>query len=408
MIRSERPRSSAMAATACSRRTKNSLWSSSPLLGVKAIRKCARRSDHGPGTPSCSVQFSAETPGSGCLATVARVPPKNVPPANAAPGRRAARVGARHAALQPGLRDGVPAPVRKQADAVGAGGGGVEILQHRLPRKRFKDVLPDHERGFDVQGHLGDDAQCAEAHDGAVEVGRAAPAEVVDGSVRCHDFQRGDGGCQVSVGIPGSVGGGCDGAGHGDVRKGGEVGQRKAVGLQLLREGAVAGPAGYRDGARGGVDADARVQVFQRDQGAGGVGDGVEGVPGAECADLRGAGHHVLDFLESARAVDGSRRVAVIAGPVQFRRGAAGRCGADRVAVQSGQFAGLSAHRIPFAPDQRPRRYVIANNSGERVRPVSMAIHRSDVGWDPVSEFGATPGGLRSAVALGSFAAAAG
>ncbi|MCY1223500.1 hypothetical protein D9M72_356270 [compost metagenome] len=107
-------------------------------------------------------------------------------------GRRAGCGRAGDAALEPGLRHGVPAPVRKQADAVSAGGGGVEISQNRFPGKGFEDVLPHRESGFDVQRHFGDDAQGAKPDDGAVKVGRAAAVEAVDGSVRCHDFQCGD------------------------------------------------------------------------------------------------------------------------------------------------------------------------------------------------------------------------
>ena len=36
-------------------------WSSSPLLGVNASRKCGSRSCHGPGTPICSVALVADS-----------------------------------------------------------------------------------------------------------------------------------------------------------------------------------------------------------------------------------------------------------------------------------------------------------------------------------------------------------
>ena len=36
-------------------------WISSPALGVKPIRKCGRRSDQGPGTPSCGVQLAGSS-----------------------------------------------------------------------------------------------------------------------------------------------------------------------------------------------------------------------------------------------------------------------------------------------------------------------------------------------------------
>ena len=46
--------------------TKYSDCSSLPLLGVNPMRKCGSRSYQGPGTPICSVQFSAESSAIGC------------------------------------------------------------------------------------------------------------------------------------------------------------------------------------------------------------------------------------------------------------------------------------------------------------------------------------------------------
>ena len=39
-------------------RPRYSLWSSSPALGVKPMRKCGSRSHEGPKTPSCGVQWT--------------------------------------------------------------------------------------------------------------------------------------------------------------------------------------------------------------------------------------------------------------------------------------------------------------------------------------------------------------
>ncbi len=55
----------ASAAPASARATKYSLCSSSPLLGVNSSLKWGSRSNHGPGTPSWTVQFSAGIPGTG-------------------------------------------------------------------------------------------------------------------------------------------------------------------------------------------------------------------------------------------------------------------------------------------------------------------------------------------------------
>ena len=61
----------AIAAGASLRATKNSLWISSPALGVNSILKCGKRICHGPLTAICSVQGSGFKPGKGCRLDVA-------------------------------------------------------------------------------------------------------------------------------------------------------------------------------------------------------------------------------------------------------------------------------------------------------------------------------------------------
>src|SRR5207302_9279705 len=61
----------------CRRGTKYSDCSSLPALGVKPMRKCGRRSYHGPGTPICSVQFSAASAAMGWKFLVAAFAPRN-------------------------------------------------------------------------------------------------------------------------------------------------------------------------------------------------------------------------------------------------------------------------------------------------------------------------------------------
>ena len=112
-VRDPRHRRSAAASTACSRGTKYSDCNSLPALGVKPMRKCGRRSYHGPGTPICSVQFSAESSAIGWRFLVARFAPKNsgvaskawpcssVHRISAAPNARPARLWARHG--EPGI-----------------------------------------------------------------------------------------------------------------------------------------------------------------------------------------------------------------------------------------------------------------------------------------------------------------
>src|SRR4051812_8925796 len=65
-----------IASVACWCGTKYSVCSSLPLLGVKPILKCGIRSYHAPGTPICSVQFSADNSAIGCRLCVAGFAPK--------------------------------------------------------------------------------------------------------------------------------------------------------------------------------------------------------------------------------------------------------------------------------------------------------------------------------------------
>ena len=74
-MRSASPRTASSAATASARGTRYSDCSSSPADGVNSSRKCGSRSNHGPGTPSCSVHASAGRPMIGCRACVASSAP---------------------------------------------------------------------------------------------------------------------------------------------------------------------------------------------------------------------------------------------------------------------------------------------------------------------------------------------
>src|SRR6187200_1690824 len=66
-----------MASTAFLDGMKYSDCNSFPLLGVKPILKWGSRSYQGPGTPNCSVQFSADNSIIGCIFFVAALAPKN-------------------------------------------------------------------------------------------------------------------------------------------------------------------------------------------------------------------------------------------------------------------------------------------------------------------------------------------
>src|SRR3712207_2243406 len=102
-----------MASTAYRRGNTYSDCSSSPLLGVKPMRKCGKRSDQRPGLPNCGVQGVASSPTIGCRSTAAATAPKRSP---------LYLLGLlRHPALDPDLIDGL-SPAGKGADAVAARG----------------------------------------------------------------------------------------------------------------------------------------------------------------------------------------------------------------------------------------------------------------------------------------------
>ena len=154
-----------IAPSAWSRGTWNSDWISSPLLGVKPMRKCGRRSDHGPGTPSCGVQLTASRPRIGWRSTVAATRAEELV------ALLLGRVG--DAALDPHLVDGL-APAREDADAVAAGGDLVEVLVQRVPAQPLEHALAHLVGGLDVEGDARHDAERSEADDDAVEVRLAA------------------------------------------------------------------------------------------------------------------------------------------------------------------------------------------------------------------------------------------
>ena len=129
-MRSPMRPSASMAATPNSRGTRNSDWSSSPLLGVKARRKCGSRSCHGPGTPSCSVVFSAAIPGTGWRGPSASRPPSHdVWPPPAAPGT----------GVSPPVAD-PPGPEPAAPDSAGPGTSARCFCHTRLPEPPRQSV----------------------------------------------------------------------------------------------------------------------------------------------------------------------------------------------------------------------------------------------------------------------------
>ena len=246
-------RSACSAGTACSAGSRYSDWSSSPALGVKSGRKCGSRSNHGPGTPSCSVQESAATPGTGFRAAGAGVAVNHgstvTGEAGVTDGAWCGGWGACGGwgvwvvfdeALDPELGQAGGAPVGEHAHAVAAGHDRGEVVVQHRQRQVLVDPLGDLEGRHDVQDQAGDHAEGAQVHDGTGEGLVRRTGELHHVAVGGDQFQAGDRGGQGLVGGPGAVGAGGDGAGHRDVRQRRHVAQRQALPVQAGGQGGVA------------------------------------------------------------------------------------------------------------------------------------------------------------------------
>ena len=96
------------------------------------------------------------------------------------------------AALQPHFAEELVLPIGEEADAVGAGLDGIEVLLHRVEGKVLIDILPHHEGGLNIERDLGDDTQRAEAHDCTFEcVAVLLARELDDIACRGNEFERG-------------------------------------------------------------------------------------------------------------------------------------------------------------------------------------------------------------------------
>ena len=152
-------------------------------------------------------------------------------------------------------------------------------------RQVLVDVLAHLERRLEVEGERRDDAQRAEPDDGAVERVAVAFARETSRSrrrrVTTSSAETAVG--QVAVPVARAVGRGRARAGHRDVRQRGEVVQGEAGRVERPGELAVADAAvdGRLCRPPRSSSNDARHQA-QRHQIAGGVGDVVERVAGAE------------------------------------------------------------------------------------------------------------------------------
>ena len=83
-------------------------------------------------------------------------------------------------ALDPDLRGAVILPVGEEADAVSAAEDGVEVVLKLVEGEVFVDDLAHLEGGQQVEGDAGDDAECSERDDCAVEGVAVFGAESVE------------------------------------------------------------------------------------------------------------------------------------------------------------------------------------------------------------------------------------
>jgi len=140
---------------------------------------------------------------------------------------------------------------------------------------------------LEAESDFGDHAERAEGDDSAEEgvaVFGAGEMDKIAGGV--DEFERGDSGREVAELFSRTVSGGGDRAGDGDVRKRSEVVERKAFGVEVWAELAVGHSSGDGNGAGGFVERDDVVHVFEREELARAVGDGVEAVARAEDFEL--------------------------------------------------------------------------------------------------------------------------
>src|SRR6185369_10139931 len=124
-----------------------------------------------------------------------------------------------------------------------------------------------------------------------------------------------DGGGEVRVVDAGAMGCGGGGSGDGDVGERGEVVECEALGVDDWGEIPVADAGADGDGAGLLVDGDL-IEVVEGDLRLGAVGDGVEGVAGAEGAKFGVVFHEVLELGDGGGVEEVGGVVGEVAGPV--------------------------------------------------------------------------------------------
>jgi hypothetical protein len=217
--------------------------------------------------------------------------------------------------LEPHLVEAGTGEPAEQADAV----AGREDLLHVVePAQPLVDPLPHRERRHRVERDRGDDPERAERDGGDGEdLGIRRAVQRAELAVGGHQLDRGDGRGEDPVAVPGAVGAGRAGPGHGDVRQRPEVVQGEPGGVEPAGHLAEPQAGRHRDGAGVRVDPHRGREPRDGHEVAGRVGDPVERVPGAERADPLAAGHQLLQLRHAVGPVEPPRPEDDVACPVR-------------------------------------------------------------------------------------------
>ncbi len=237
------------------------------------------------------------------------------------PGRQPWLVGPRpDHGLVPDLVHDIAAPVAdEQARAVRAGGDGVEVGEHVVPRGVDEDVLAHRVRGDHLEGQLGDDPERPEGDHRAREVAVRA-VEVRHLAVRPDPVEGGDRGGEDPVAVARAVRPGRRGPTDRDVRQRGHVLQGQPLRVERQGELRVGHARRHRDGAALAVDVQPTGHFLHVDENAGGVGDRVERVPCTQRLDPVVAADELLQLLDRARRDQLPLPELDVAGPVRRHR----------------------------------------------------------------------------------------
>ena len=207
-------------------------------------------------------------------------------------------------------------PGGEEADAVAGAHDGVEVVLELVKGQVLVNDLGSGEGGNEVEGDRGHDAERAEVDDGVAKgVAVLGAGKLDDVAVGGDDLEAGNLRRQVAVVDSRTVRRRGDGAGHRDVRQGGQVVQGEALGVEQRSELAVGDTGADAGGVGGGVDLD-RVEAAHADLGEATVGDVVETVARTERLQLRGLAHDGLHVGHGLGRVDVVGAVVEVLGPV--------------------------------------------------------------------------------------------